>query len=169
MNTIHRSSLRTLATATLLLAFTFLGTGTAAAQTTSQSFPVTINVFIPCANGGEGEFVEMTGTLHVLMHMSTNANGCMTMKMHFQPQQLTGVGATTGAKYQATGVTQSTTHDKTNCGEGCTIEENFVNNFRMVGQGPGNNYTVHSNTRVIYNVCTGETTVVNENASVECN
>ena len=112
--------------------------------------------------------MEMTGMLHIVMHSSMNAEGCMTYKTHFQPQKLTGTGSVTGASYQGTGVTQSTTHNKTNCGEGCIIEENFVNNFRMIGQGPGNNFTVHSNTRIIYNVCTEEMTVVVENESVEC-
>jgi len=168
MITKNFSALRTLTVTAFLLALVVLGVHPANAQTTNDKIPVMIPVNIPCANGGEGEIVMMSGMLHVLIHTSTNAEGCVTMKTHFQPQQLTGTGSVTGAKYQGTGVTQSTTHEKTNCGDGCIIEENFVNNFRMIGQGPGNNFTVHSNTRIIYNVCTEETTVVVENASVEC-
>ena len=163
-----RSMLQTLGLAALVLTVSVLGTSTASAQTTSTKVPVTIPVFIPCANDGDGEFVEMTGTLHVLTHISTNANGCVTMKNHFQPMNLSGVGDVSGDKYQGNGGTQSVTQDKTSCGDGCIIEDRFVNNYRMIGQGPGNNFQVHQVMKVTYNVCTNETTVVVEQESVEC-
>jgi hypothetical protein len=43
---------------------------------------------------------------------------------HFQPQGISGIGQTTGEKYQGTGVTQ----DEFNARIG--VEETFVNNFR---------------------------------------
>lgn len=150
------------------LALLFVSSSPVQAQTTSTKIPFSFSVFVPCANGGEGEVVSLSGTLHFLNHISVDANGCVTMKSHAQPQQLTGTGSVTGALYQGTGVTQSTTKEKTNCGDGCTVEVNFNNNFKIIGQGPGNNFMVHMNSRVIYNYCTEETTVVTENSSTEC-
>jgi hypothetical protein len=44
------------------------------ATTTNSSFPIDLVVFVPCANGGAGESVELTGNLHDLFAVSTNAN-----------------------------------------------------------------------------------------------
>jgi hypothetical protein len=58
---------------------------------------------------------------------------------HFNPQGVSGIDLTTGAKYQANGMNK--------------IQENFtanglrnftlIDNFKIIGQGPENNYTVH--------------------------
>jgi len=169
MRTYIRSANRFAAFAAIAL-FLF-GFGTvqqSVAQATSVKVPITMLVFIPCADGGNGELVEMSGTLNIVTATNIDANGCAHVKVHFQPQQLTGTGSVTGKKYQGTGVTQATTFDKTVCGEGCIIEENFNNNFRMIGQGPGNNYMVHENTRVRINICTNEVTIISSNSSIEC-
>jgi hypothetical protein len=168
MNSKLHFALRALASTALLFGMFMMASSISSAQTTNQKVPVSILVNIPCANDGGGELVQMTGTLHISVHISTDANGCVTMKTHAQPGKLTGVGEVTGAKYQGNGVTQSITKDKTSCGDGCIIEQHLVNNFRMIGQGPGNNFQVHQNIKVTYNICTNETTTVVEQESIEC-
>ena len=133
----------------------------ATAFTASTSFPFDTVVFVPCANGGAGEDVHLTGTIHDLFHITLDSSGGITVKTHDNPQGVTGTGLTTGATYQGTGVTQDqfTAHVRS--------EETFVNNFRIVGQGPGNNYLVHENFHVTVNA-NGDVTATHDNFSVEC-
>ena len=77
-----------------------------AAVITNVSVPVNIPVFIPCAAGGTGELVVLSGDLHVLARFTRSKSGGVHAAAHFQPQGISGVGQTTGEKYQATGVTQ---------------------------------------------------------------
>jgi hypothetical protein len=118
-------------------------------------------VFIPCAAGGAGELVVFTGQLHILMAFTANGAGGFHMKYHYQPQGLTGIGLTTGLKYQATGETQ----EETNINAG--VQDTFVNNFKIIGQGPGNNYLVHENTHITIDA-NGNVTASVDNLSVDC-
>lgn len=122
--------------------------------------PTAIGVFVPCANGGAGENVLLEGDLHLLTHITANNNG-FHVKTHAQPQGISGTGDVTGDKYQATGVTQ----DQFNLGPGETYT--YVNNFRIIGQGPGNNFLVHQTFHYTINA-NGELTVVVDNFSSEC-
>lgn len=106
--------------------------------TDSSVFPLDFYVYVSCAAGGLGEYVRLTGNLHALYHFTVSNSGNFTFKGHFQPQGVSGTGYTTGGKYQGTGVTQDMTHFG-RVGEVFS----YVNNFRVIGQGPGNNFLVH--------------------------
>jgi hypothetical protein len=43
----------------------------------------------------------------------------------------------------------------------------YINNFRMIGQGPGNNFLVHTTNHVTINA-NGEATATVDNTSTEC-
>src|SRR5256884_6835278 len=75
-----------------------------AAVITNVSVPVNIPVFIPCAAGGTGELVVLSGDLHVLVRFTRSKSGGVHAAAHFQPQGISGVGQTTGEKHQATGL-----------------------------------------------------------------
>jgi hypothetical protein len=128
--------------------------------TASTSFPIELLVFIPCANGGAGEEVLLSGNLHDLFHVTINDNS-IHVKVHDQPQGISGTGQVTGVKYQATGVTQD--EFKTSFGS----EETFVNNFRIIGQGPGNNFLVHDNFHITVNA-NGTVTAFHDNFRADC-
>jgi hypothetical protein len=81
-------------------------TGAQAAVITNTSTPLDLSVFVPCANGGAGEIVDLSGQLHTVISTTINGNN-FSAKEHFQPQGVSGTGETTGAKYQGTGVTQT--------------------------------------------------------------
>ena len=138
----------------------------AAATTTktNEIVPIGIAVFVPCANGGLGEVVQAAGYLHINTHTTINDNR-VHVKTHSNPQGVTGVGLTTGDKYQGTGVTQDT--NNFDAVDGFPFTFTFVNNFRFIGQGRGNNYTVHENFHVTVNA-NGETTTVVDNFKAEC-
>jgi hypothetical protein len=111
-----------------------------AAVTTNTKAPLSgLAVYVPCANGGLGEWVSLEGSLHVLLTFTQNENG-FSGKFHFQPQGVSGVGSATGDRYRGTGATQGTF--VSHVGGGFT--ETDVNNFRIIGPGPRNNYLVHS-------------------------
>lgn len=149
-----------------LMAVTALGGASAArAQattvTTNEFVPVTVLAFVPCANDGAGELVILTGTLHVLSHVTIDDQGGLHVKQHFQPQGISGTGLTTGDTYHGTGVTQSE-FDAT-----AGVEQTSINNFRIIGQGPNNNLLVHSTSHVTVTP-NGDVTTVVDNFSVEC-
>ena len=135
----------------------------AAVETSNIIFPVDIETFVPCANGGAGEIVVLSGNLHDLFHITINGNR-FKVKVHTQPQGIRGVGLTTGDSYRGTGVTQETFGGSFVNGQASST---FVNNFRIVGQGPGNNFMIHEVVHVTFNA-KGELTAVVEQLSVTC-
>jgi len=135
----------------------------ASTVTTSTEFPISLTVFIPCAAGGTGEFVALSGDLHDLFHVTFDGNGGFHLDAQDNPQGVSGVGLTTGDKYQGTGVTRS----DFNGTAGGTIVYTAVNNFRIIGSGPGNNFLVHDNFHITVNP-NGTVTSSHDNFSVTC-
>jgi hypothetical protein len=135
----------------------------AVASTTSDVFPVEITQFVPCANGGAGEVVVVTGNLHEVFTTVISGNGTLVLRSHFQPQGVSGVGLTTGDKYQATGVTELSDV----ISPPFPVTSTFVNNFRFIGQGPGNNLLVHEVAHLTIDA-NGVVRVDVDKASVEC-
>jgi hypothetical protein len=120
-------------------------------------------VFVPCADGGAGEEVLLTGFLHVLITETTDANGVAHFMSHFQPMGIVGTGLTTDDMYRGTGVEKETTNNASPP----PSEDTFVSNFRIIGQGPGNNFLLHQLFHVTVNA-NGEVTVEVDNLSVDC-
>jgi hypothetical protein len=149
----------------LILAMALLGptSALAAAETYMDNVrvPYDLYVYVPCAAGGAGEDVYLSGTLHFLFETTIDSSGSFHTKFHAQPQGISGTGLTTGDKYQATGVTQDRFNGKV--GSAYT----FVNNFKIIGQGPGNNFLIHENYHVTVNA-NGEVTAYVDNFRVEC-
>jgi hypothetical protein len=136
-----------------------LPTPTRAEVLTNTVVPITILVNIPCVP----ETVLLTGELHVLIAQEVDSNGGIHIKSHSQPQGISGVGMLTGDKYQGTGVTQEHFNDHA----GLPIEDTFVNNFRIIGQGPGNNFLVHTTLHITIDA-NGVLTADVVNASTDC-
>ena len=133
-----------------------------AAVTTNDKQTIAFSVFVPCANGA-GESVDGTITLHTLITSTINGNN-VSGKFHFQPQGGDLVGSVTGDTYQPTGVTQG--HFKGSLQNG-QFTETDINNFRIIGQGPGNNFLVHQVFHITFNA-NGDVTVVHDKVSVDC-
>ena len=130
---------------------------------TNAEIPIDLFVFVPCANGGAGELIVVSGPLHVLFQVTISNTGNVLLYAHFQPQGISGTGFVTGDKYQATGITQSTNTFSTPF----PITFTFVNNFYMIGQGPSNNFKVHETFHFTINA-NGEVTAFVDNFSVTC-
>lgn len=134
-----------------------------AAVEVNDTTQIGITTFVPCAAGGAGEVVDLVGPLHTLISATINGNN-VTGYYHFQPQGITGFGETTGTKFNATGVTlQSFKASLVNGQANLT----YVNNFRIIGQGAGNNYLVHETLHLAVNA-NGAITVYFDNLSIDC-
>jgi hypothetical protein len=133
----------------------------AVTTTDNERFLIDQPVFVDCANGGAGEFVILQGSLHTLFHTTFSQSGLVMIKTQSQPQGVSGVGQVTGTKYQGTGVTQDIFTARIG------NEETFVNNFRVIGQGKGNNFTVHEDLHLTVNP-NGTLTASFDNLRAEC-
>jgi hypothetical protein len=112
----------------------------AAVSTEQLTLPLNKTVWVSCANGGLGEDVALTGELELRIHTTEDANGGVRVASHVRPSQVAGVGSVTGAKYRGNGGTIINEHVYPG---GLPSAYKFVNNFRIIGQGPGNNLHVH--------------------------
>ena len=148
----------------LFAALTLFTVPANAAKQVNDSTDINLTVFVPCAAGGAGELVDLSGPLHTLITFTINGNN-VSGTAHFQPQGLSGTGETTGDKYQATGVTKDTSF-KLSLQNG-QANQTFVNNFRIIGSGAGNNFLVHEEAHITFNA-NGTVTVFQDNLSIEC-
>lgn len=152
------------ATLIAVLAFVALSIASAnAAVQVNDKTDISLSVFIPCAAGGAGEVVDLSGPLHTLLSFTMNGNN-VSGYFHFQPQGISGTGETSGEKYQATGVTRESFKSSLIKGE---ANSTYVNNFRIIGQGPGDNFLVHETLHFTVNA-NGTATVFHDNFSVAC-
>lgn len=131
------------------------------AVTYNEKYAFDMMAWVPCANDGAGENVTLSGEMHELWTVTLDGNGGFHLKMHFNPQGVTGTGDVTGAKYNATGVTQ----DQLNGRIG--FEYTYVNNFRIIGQGKGNNLTIHENIHITV-LADGTVTSYHDDFKIDC-
>jgi hypothetical protein len=129
--------------------------------TASSKFEAQFQVFVDCAAGGAGELVNFSGIINDVFHVTMKGDKFI-LKFHDQPQGIVGIGETTGARYQATGVTQETTTSGT-----VGITDSFVNNFKIIGPGPGNNFLIHENIHVTVNA-NNTVTASHDQFTVDC-
>jgi hypothetical protein len=112
------------------------------AVTSSSRLTTSFNrtLWISCANDGAGESVALAGEIEIHSHSTEDANGGVHLSTHVRPSHVVGIGLSTGAIYRGTGGTFEAEGDAAG---GYPATYSFVNNFRIIGQGPGNNLTMH--------------------------
>jgi len=147
----------------LLLAAALLQTAVWADVLSNVREPLNLPVNVPCANGGHGDTITLTGNLHVIAKVTTSGKATH-MSTQFQPQGVSGISAATGVKYQGTGVTRQDLNVST---PSFPASVTTVNNFRIIGQGPNNNLLVHENTYFTINA-NGTVTAVVDNFRMDC-
>jgi hypothetical protein len=113
-----------------------------AAVNTSErlTLPFSRTVFVACANDGLGEDVALSGELEIHLKTSEDADGGLHVLTHVRPSHVEGVGEETGATYRGHG---GTIANERYYPGGLQESNKFVNIFRIIGQGPGNNLQVH--------------------------
>jgi len=93
----------------------------AVAQPTATTQEVTLNLVVPCANGGSGEIVTISGTLHLLI--PPNASEAL----HGNWSNARGVGLTTGDVYVLAGSPSNLVP---------AAGGDYLTNITLVGTGP---------------------------------
>jgi hypothetical protein len=99
--------------------------------------PFSDTAFVPCANGGVGEVVVLTGRLH-LHYVRVFTDGTSLAIGTLNLQGASGVGQTTGSTYHAVWSNPDTLNFHAQDG----VTSSFVNVYRIIGPGPGNNYSL---------------------------
>jgi hypothetical protein len=155
-------SVKQLAMMACLGAFSLVAPPAQAETVVNEVFPIVFSTFVPCANDGAGEVVTFFGNLHETFQVTFNNDGGIHVKMDSNFQGVSGEGETTGLKYQATG---GLGQDEFNTHAG--MEETSILNFRVIGQGPNNNFLVHLTFHTTVNA-NGTVTSTVVNSSVEC-
>jgi hypothetical protein len=120
-------------------------------------------LFVPCANGGTGEMVHIVGQLHIVTSVTANDNH-VTLQYHTNARY-SGVGLTTGDKYEAPGGAHEKATFQIPAGQ--PYEYSFRFGMRLVGQGPGNNFVIHQIVHLVVNA-NGEVTVDFDKMTSEC-
>ena len=123
---------------------------------------IDITKFVPCANGGLGEDVALSGSFHDKFHVTLDGSGGAHLQIMHTPQGVTGTGLITGVKYQGVG---AFVQDESNVTVG--EEHTFAQNGLLIGQGPGNNLTLHADFHVTV-LASGVVTSFHDNLRVTC-
>jgi hypothetical protein len=132
-----------------------------AAVSSNVSVPLATSAFVPCANGGAGEIVNLTGNLHILATVTFDSAGGVHGTLLFNPQAVSGAGSVSGVAYRGAGATLSTFTG--NVGAVSTL----VNNFRVVGAGGAATLRVHENVALVVNA-NGTVTASVDHVLVTC-
>ena len=120
-------------------------------------------VWVPCANDGNGEYVQLNGYVHFNYQTAIN-NNHFTLVTHTNLNEVSGVGLTTGDHYVGIGGGLQNYI-------GSIINGQWTSggstNFKFVGAGPGNNLTITFNARIIVNA-NGEVSTQLQDANYSC-
>jgi hypothetical protein len=128
---------------------------------TNETVSYAYSGFVPCADGGAGELLSGTIDVHNLITSTVNGN-VDSWQFQFQPRGSL-VGRITGDTYQLTGVTRGTYNESLQSGEYVLT---YVNNYQLIGPGPGNNLQVRE---VAHVTIDGDEVVVrHDDFSIEC-
>jgi hypothetical protein len=150
----------------LLLALTAVGIAASvsaaqAAVVTNETVSYAWSGFVPCSNGGAGEFVTGRIDVHNLITSTVNDN-VDSWQFQFEPHGSL-VGRITGDTYQLTGVTRGTYEEILRSGE---YTLTYVDRYQLIGPGPGNNLVVRETAHVTID---GDDAVVDhDDWGVEC-
>jgi hypothetical protein len=103
-----------------------------AAVTTNEHLSITYSGYVPCANGSAGELLTGTIEVHNLASETVNGNHDAWQFTFERHGEL--VGQITGDTYRLTGVEQGA--------------YTYVNRYRLVGPGPGNDLIVRETAHI---------------------
>ena len=126
--------------------------------------PLDITFFLPCANGGAGEIIHLSGTIMSVYHVTIGEPGGTHVQSLEVTQRVSGVGETTGDRYVSTFVNLFNYNDQS--GEPpITSTQEVV--FRITGPGPGNDALLRIRNHSTINA-NGTITVAFDTFTAEC-
>jgi hypothetical protein len=137
----------------LVLALAVVGTtlalaaGMALAQATTDTFNEKVPLDQVVDNPCTGEQIRVTGALHILFHVTEDANGGLHVQTHFQPRGVSGTGLESGTRYRGVGVTRTGVY----IAPGGLRETTLVDRFYFVSKGPSPNMLQKATIHVTFN------------------
>jgi hypothetical protein len=139
---------RAIAAAVTALVLAFAAPATSHGDVINFTSPLDFTRFVPCANGGTGELVHVTGTLHWRISRNIDGSGGVHSTTQIRPAGVNAVGLTSGAQYQFISQSKDVFNQK---GDSIGSVLMSVNNSRLIGPGPGNNSWEHNLVHVTVN------------------
>jgi hypothetical protein len=106
-----------------------------AAQAATTVQFVAFDATLPVCNG---DLVHLTGPLLTTISTTSTPSGGLVFGIHFQPQGVTGVDLSTGAVFQASGLTRDLIVSSPSGG----FTETFVNQFHLQATGGAQSFVV---------------------------
>jgi len=133
-----------------------------AGVTANQHLSIAYAGYVPCANGGSGELLTGTIEVHNLASETVNGNHAAWQFLFERRGEL--VGSITGDTYRLAGVEHGA-YTQSLGSEHSTLT--YVNRYRLVGPGPGNNLIVRETAHITLDA--GENVVVQrDDFTVDC-
>jgi hypothetical protein len=133
-----------------------------AGVTANQHLSIAYAGYVPCANGGSGELLTGTIEVHDLASETVNGNHAAWQFLFERRGEL--VGSITGDTYRLAGVEHGA-YTQSLGSEHSTLT--YVNRYRLVGPGPGNNLIVRETAHITLDA--GENVVVQrDDFTVDC-
>jgi hypothetical protein len=147
MKTMKRFGVSILCLILLVLVLPAQGAGATGPFTDSWSEPVDVTVYNPCS----GEWVWLTGRMHILYHDNLTPSGRLMWETRISYNKVRGVGLSSGKPYVGVGVDQ---------GGGSTLVDPAQTPYHyhaasqktmsLVGKGRTENYKVIMNFHIVY-------------------
>jgi hypothetical protein len=132
-------------------------------SSSEELVPYERTLFVPCGNGGAGEEVTLTGSLKFVEQIIYNERG-FTFNYHVIAQGITGVGLSTGEKFEASGGNKGTITGE--FGEEGQYTRVFMEQLKIIGQ--NSVFKVWYKTKITITP-DGKITTSIEEESVDCN
>ena len=132
-------------------------------QNSVQLEPYESTLFIPCANGGAGEDVALTGAVRIVWQ-ETNNNQRFTFTLHAIPDGITGVGLSTGDNFTAIGGSQTAVTGTIEYGG--QYSATYIQQMRFAG--PGISFVVKSKFHITV-TSDGQISTRIDEEQIECN
>lgn len=161
----RKARLSKVAVGLLSVAVAALPLSVAQAQTTTNvntKLPFNnVPVQNPCV---AGETVTLSGSLHLVLKVTRNAQGAVTqIQGNFNSQGVSGTGSPSGRKYHG-----SSTGTLTSVSTSTPHTFNVTGKFRLIGQGPNNNFLGTFTARVVFNPTNNTVTPTLLSFTTEC-
>jgi hypothetical protein len=123
--------------------------GQATTEITHETFPISVFAFVPCAAGGAGEEVFVSGKAHVVIKETIDGSGGTHFLIHLNYQGLTGVGDS-GTVYRGIG-TEGVSYHNFAPFVGAPYSLTETRSIQFLGRGPNNNFIIHEVMHVTIN------------------
>ncbi|HKI10087.1 MAG TPA: hypothetical protein VKA09_16980 [Nitrososphaeraceae archaeon] len=139
----------------------------AAAQTitTVEKIRIDETSFVPCAAGGAGEEIQLTGQANIVFHGTLDNAGGAHIKLHGNYKGVIGTGLTTGDKYRATAAVNEVASISKEGEE--SYQATLLTKINFIGQGDASNFLARMHAHLTVHA-DGTLTGIVINISLEC-